>query len=297
MVRCCSTTSVSRPCTRSTRLAWFASIVTPAPPSMVTSELTVSWLPPRTMVCPCTAGANSIRSAVRLSASASASASRKVSTPSSAVTSLVVVTMKVVATGGGLGSDWSSSKAPMSGLVPSGAGRATPRWSVAGALAGSARPSAGLSAASRRAMVWVGPPLSASPPANSRLSRHILAIARGIAVDVAAEDVQPVAGVAAATSGSLGACCPRRYCWSATRREIPPPRLLPAVLLPLTVLLVSVTSAVTIPPPRAFVTRRAVAADRAVGQRHVEPPEIPPPPASAPAVLLPLTVLLVSVTA
>ena len=64
-VKCRSATSVSRPCTRSTRLAWFASMVTPAPPSMVMSELTVSWLPPRTMVCPCTSGANSIRSAVR----------------------------------------------------------------------------------------------------------------------------------------------------------------------------------------------------------------------------------------
>ena len=34
--------------------------------------------------------------------------------------------------------DWSSSNAPMSGLVPAGCGRATPRWSVAGAVAGSA---------------------------------------------------------------------------------------------------------------------------------------------------------------
>ena len=55
------------------------------------------------------------------------------------------------------------------------------------------RPSAGLSGASRRAIVCVGPPLSASPPANSRLA-GTFSSRRSVAVDIAAEDVVAVAG-------------------------------------------------------------------------------------------------------
>ena len=49
------------------------------------------------------------------------------------------------------------------------------------------------------------------------------------------------------------------------------------------------------PAAGGAVTRSAVAADRAVDQRHVRG-AIPPPKASGPAVLLPLTVLLISVS-
>jgi hypothetical protein len=48
--------------------------------------------------------------------------------------------------------------------------RAAPRWSAGGASARPAPARAGLSTASRRARVGIGPPLSASPPANSRLA-------------------------------------------------------------------------------------------------------------------------------
>ena len=80
------------------------------------------------------------------------------------------------------------------------------------------------------------------------------------------------------------------------RRSRRPRRSSPAVRLPLTVLLVSVTyDRRRFRRPRQSVARRAVAADRAVGQRHVDR-KIPPPSASSPAVRLPLTVLSVSVT-
>ena len=172
---------------------------------MVTSELTVSWLPPRTMVCPCTAGANSIRSAVRLSASASASASRKVSTPSSAVTSLVVVTMKVVPTGGGLGVGLVQLEGADVGV---GALRRGPGHAALVGRRGRGR----IGPAERRVVGRVAqgdglgrPAIVGEPAREQQARRHVLAIARGIAVDVAAEDVEPVAGSDAARDVGVGA--------------------------------------------------------------------------------------------
>ena len=208
---------------------------------------------------------------------------------------------------------WFSSKAPMSGLVPAGCGRTSPRWSVAGASAGSAPASAGLSAASRRAMVWVGPPLSASPPANSRLAGTFSRSPGALPSTSLPKMLWPLLAVMPpATSGSVlpVAVLPatmllRRRRIQNADAEIPPPSAdAPAVLLPLTVLLVS-DHAADNPARRSHrraepLTRRAVAADRAVGQRHVDRAvrsvQIPPPGAGSPAVLLPLTVLLVSVT-
>ena len=59
---------------------------------------------------------------------------------------------------------WSSSKAPMSGLVPAGVGRGWPRWSVVRSATATPPASAGLAAESSSAMVSVGPPLSARVP-------------------------------------------------------------------------------------------------------------------------------------
>ena len=82
--------------------------------------------------------------------------------------------------------------------------------------------------------------------------------------------------------------------------EIPPPQHpAPIVLLPLTVLPVSVAAEPEIPPPRRLLARRAVAADRAVGQRQValiSAGRYSATGSLAPVVLLPMTVVSVSAT-
>ena len=80
--------------------------------------------------------------------------------------------------------------------------------------------------------------------------------------------------------------------------KIPPPRALsPAVLFPLTVLLLSVDIAIGMNPSAiGAIADGAVSADRAVGERDSVSAKIPPPSANRPVVLFPLTVLLVSAT-